>query len=71
MIYLIRPKGLEASRGLIPKENVSFYGLTPPRPKGYVAKLKNLEEVRGQGCPTRFGFEGYVAKRRNGQRLHG
>ena len=43
----------------------------PPRPRGYMAKLENVEEVRRQGCPKRCGNEGYVAKRRNGQRVHG
>ena len=38
---------------------------TSPRPRGYVAKLENLESVRGHGGTTRYGYEGYVAKRRN------
>ena len=59
-------------QGTVSPEKVKITNArTSPRPRGYVAKLENLEKVRGQGCPMRFGYEGYVAKRRNGQRVHG
>ena len=65
-------RGLEISRDPRSTENASFSKVcTPPRPRWYVAKLENLEKVRGQGCPTRCGYEGYVAKRRKGQRVEG
>ena len=52
----------------------SFDGHQEPRrirPAGQRAKRELVGRVRGQGCPTRFGYEGCVAKRRNGQRVHG
>ena len=61
------PGGLQGPAS--PEKKIISNARTSPRPKGYVAKLENLERVRGQGCPTRFGYEGYVAKRRNGQRV--
>ena len=36
---------------------------TAPWPRGYAAKLENLERVRGQWGPTRHGYEGYATKR--------
>ena len=56
-------------QGPLPEKMKVSKARTSPRPTGYVAKLENLERVRGQGVPTRYGYEGYVAKRGDGQRV--
>ena len=42
---------------------------SPKLPEGRTIRVPLLARVRGQGSPTRYGYEGYVAKRQKGQRL--